>query len=181
MEWYIHTWSEYLPIKQKKSYKNWWTSKNWDFGSVDGDIEQRCSSSVVSVGFFLILQTSTWLLWIGEDGCLSNQTSHLPEIDALIAVVEQINVSLQDRKTKTMSSCSTTMQTPSVDMTAMGVMGDTVNMYWFESWQLLVALWCVWKRAAKSSDQCWSNVSWIWNVTFPSSNKSSIALIWQDK
>lgn len=71
---------------------------------------------------------------------MSNQTSHRRGIDALTAVVEQINVSLQNKKTKTMSSCSATMQIPSVDMTAMRVMGDMVSMHWFESWQLLVSL-----------------------------------------
>lgn len=42
-----------------------------------------------------------------------------------IAAVEQIIVSLQSGKTRTMSSCSTTMQIPplSSDMGAMGVMG----------------------------------------------------------
>lgn len=69
---------------------------------------------------------------MGEYGCLSypsNQTPHLSGMDALTAVVEQINVSLQNRKTETMSSCSTTMQTPSSDTTAMGVMADMVNVH----------------------------------------------------
>lgn len=60
---------------------------------------------------------------------LSNQSPHLTGMDALTAVVEQINVSLQNRKRETMPSCSTTMQTPSTDTTAMGVMADMVNMH----------------------------------------------------
>lgn len=46
------------------------------------------------------------------------------------AAAPQIIVSLLGRKTKTMSSCSTTMHTPSLssDMTAMGVMGAMGRM-----------------------------------------------------
>lgn len=97
----------------------------------------------------------------GSVSVLFAQSGISPHRDALTAVVEQINGSPLNRKTKTMSSCSTTMQIPSIDMAVMGVMGDMVSMHWFEFWQLLVSLWCVWMRATNISDQSWSNISQI--------------------
>lgn len=103
----------------------------------------------------------TTMIQCGSASVLFAQSDISPHRDALTAVVEQINGSPLNRKTKTMSSCSTTMQIPSIDMAVMGVMGDMVSMHWFEFWQLLVSLWCAWMRATNISDQSWSNISQI--------------------
>lgn len=117
-----------------------------------------CYLSVFTQIYHIILTTT---IQRGSVSVLIAQSDISPHRDAPTAVVEQINGSPLNRKTKTMSSCSTTMQIPSIDMAVMGVMGDMVSMHWFEFWQLLVSLWCAGMRATNISDQSWSNISQI--------------------